>query len=41
MGFQGTTDDEVFAEFQLLKSFIGICDTAVIPLPGDSYEFRI
>ena len=36
----GTNEDQVFAEFHLLKAFIDICDRAVIALPGDSYEFR-
>lgn len=33
-------DDQAFAEFQLVRAFIESCDTAVIALPGDSYEFR-
>jgi hypothetical protein len=36
----GTADDQVWAEFQLLAMFIESCDRAVIPLPEDSYEFR-
>ena len=39
-GFEGTADEQVFAEFLLLKMFIEMCDRAIIPLPGDSYEFR-
>jgi len=35
-----TNEEQVFAEFHLLKSFVDICDRAVIALPGDSYEFR-
>jgi hypothetical protein len=35
-----TADDQVFAEFILLKFFVEACDRAVIELPGDSHEFR-
>lgn len=35
-----TWDGQVFAEFHLLRLFIEACDRSVIPVPGDSFEFR-
>lgn len=37
---ESQADNQIFAEFHLLHSFIKACDRAVIGLPGDSYEFR-
>jgi hypothetical protein len=35
-----TSDNQVFAEFHLLRMFIETCDRVAISLAGDSYEFR-
>lgn len=36
----GHADEQVWVEFHILKMFVDSCDRAVIPLPGDGYDFR-
>ena len=37
---RGQAEEQVWAEFHVLKMFVDSCDRAVIPLPGDGYDFR-
>lgn len=37
---EGTTDNQICAEFTLLKLFVEACDRHMISLPEDSYAFR-
>ena len=40
-GTPATTDEQVFAEFHLIRWFVDVCDRSVIALPEDSYNFRM